>query len=154
MDAPQIVTPSGAKYLRACLAACIAAKMPGQAKAGLFNLALLSDRQLADLLNGNDVFSQMRGMLAPTHDKSIMPALVFAQTLADAIALIPDSDHLIEVADHVHHTPTGEDWVVRRVAGDRLEWCGWPAGSARLSDCKLIKKATLDEKVKLMGEMQ
>lgn len=47
----------------------------------------------------------------------------------------------IEPGDHVHHHPTGEDWVVRYVKGDRMSWLGWPPGEAKLSDCLLIKKA-------------
>ena len=48
----------------------------------------------------------------------------------------------IEPGDHVHHHPTGEDWVVRYVKGDRLSWLGWPPGEAKLSDCTLICKAS------------
>jgi len=47
----------------------------------------------------------------------------------------------IQTGDHVHHAPTGETWVVKRVIGDKLEWCGWPPGQAELSDCTLIEKA-------------
>lgn len=48
---------------------------------------------------------------------------------------------MIEAGDTVHHQPTGEDWIVRYVKGDRLSWLGWPPGEAKLSDCTLIKKA-------------
>lgn len=50
-------------------------------------------------------------------------------------------DGTIEPGDHVHHHPTGEDWVVRYVKGDRMSWLGWPPGEAMLSDCTLIRKA-------------
>lgn len=47
--------------------------------------------------------------------------------------------------DHVHHGPTGEDWVVAYVDGEHLGWCGWPAGEAKVADCTLTK-ACSDEK--------
>ena len=48
---------------------------------------------------------------------------------------------IIDIGDHVHHGPSGEDWVVGRVRGDRLAWLGWPQGWAELKDCTLIHKA-------------
>jgi len=59
----------------------------------------------------------------------------------------------IDTADHVHHAPSGEDWVVAYVAADRLAWCGWPQGQAALADCTLLKKATPGELDKLLREM-
>lgn len=59
----------------------------------------------------------------------------------------------IDTGDHVHHEPSGEDWVVAYVRGDRLAWCGWPQGEAALSDCTLLKKATSAERDKLLYEM-
>lgn len=55
--------------------------------------------------------------------------------------------------DHVHHWPTGEDWVVAFVDGEHLAWCGWPEGEAKLSDCKLIYACTDEEHVKLLKEI-
>lgn len=49
---------------------------------------------------------------------------------------------IIRAGDIVHHEPTGEDWVVAYVQGDRLAWCGWPAGEANLNDCWLKKTCT------------
>ena len=55
----------------------------------------------------------------------------------------------IEIADTVHHGPTGEDWIVARV-DDRFVWpAGWPPGRADKADCVLVKKAT-EEKRDLM----
>ena len=60
----------------------------------------------------------------------------------------------IDIADHVHHGPTGENWIVAAVALDRLYWCGWPfGGSALLSDCTLTRKATKEERLTLLGEL-
>ena len=59
----------------------------------------------------------------------------------------------IDTADHVKHLPTGETWVVACVHGDRLSWCGWPEGMADLADCRLVKKATPDERDKLLREL-
>lgn len=54
--------------------------------------------------------------------------------------LAPDR---IEPGDHVRHHPTGEDWIVRAVHGDKLEWAGWPPnGRANISDCTLLRKGT------------
>lgn len=50
----------------------------------------------------------------------------------------------IRCGDHVHHIPSGEDWVVAYadyVTG-YLSWCGWPDGEAKIADCRLIKRAT------------
>ena len=59
----------------------------------------------------------------------------------------------IDTGDHVHHGPTGEDWVVAFVDDDRLYWCGWPEGSANLSDCTLTKKATPEERAALIQRL-
>ena len=52
---------------------------------------------------------------------------------------------VIRAGDIVRHKPTGEDWVVAYVDGDRLAWCGWPAGEANLNDCRLKKTCTDEE---------
>ena len=62
-------------------------------------------------------------------------------------------DHQIDTADHVRHGPSGEEWVVAYVRGDRLAWCGWPQGEALLADCTLIHKATEQERASLLQDM-
>jgi hypothetical protein len=59
----------------------------------------------------------------------------------------------IDTGDVVRHGPTGEAWVVAYVKGKYLAWCGWPEGEARVSDCSLLKKATPEEKEKLLQEL-
>lgn len=59
----------------------------------------------------------------------------------------------IDTADHVHHGPSGEDWVVAYVQGDTLCPCGWPETLAKLSDCTLIWKAPASERRKLLERM-
>ena len=59
----------------------------------------------------------------------------------------------IDTADHVHHIPSGEDWVVAYVRGTALAWCGWPEGLAQLADCRLIRKASADERMALLRTM-
>ncbi len=45
--------------------------------------------------------------------------------------------------DHVHHKPTGENWVVKRAGedtvGEYIEPAGWPPCRARAADCDLIE---------------
>lgn len=60
---------------------------------------------------------------------------------------------MIDTADVVKHVPTGEEWLVAYVKGDKLAWCGWPEGEANLSDCELIKVATDDARYDLLQEM-
>ena len=60
---------------------------------------------------------------------------------------------MIDTGDHVRHGPTGEDWVVVCVVGDKLSWCGWPEGMADLADCTLTRKATDKERDKLLREL-
>ena len=62
-------------------------------------------------------------------------------------------EQAIDTGDHVHHAPTGEDWVVAFVRDGRLAWCGWPEGVASLSDCTLKEKATPEAREKLLREM-
>lgn len=64
-----------------------------------------------------------------------------------------DCKHCIDTGDFVHHVPSGEEWVVAYVQEDRLAWCGWPQGEARLSDCTLIVKATPEKRLELLSEM-
>ena len=59
----------------------------------------------------------------------------------------------IGTGDVAQHGPTGETWTVAYVQGDRLAWCGWPEGEARLADCTLVEKATSRERDRLLREM-
>lgn len=59
----------------------------------------------------------------------------------------------IDTADVVKHGPTGEEWLVARVRDDRLAWCGWPQGWAALSDCTLVRKATPEQREKLLRDI-
>src|SRR5437879_1625294 len=65
----------------------------------------------------------------------------------------PRSIEPIDTGDVVYHAPTKEKWVVALVRGDNLSWAGWPEGSAKLSDCTLIEKATPEAREKLLREM-
>ena len=57
----------------------------------------------------------------------------------------------IDTGDVVHHIPSGEDWLVGRVDGDKLYWLGWPPGGwANLSDCRQIKKVGAEERTKTL----
>lgn len=61
---------------------------------------------------------------------------------------------MIDVCDVIHHEPTGEDWVVAAVDGDKLYWCGYPFGGfANLEDCKLVSKASDEQREKLLNKL-
>lgn len=67
---------------------------------------------------------------------------------------IPDT---IDTGDTVKHAPTGEQWIVACVQGDRLSWVGWPEGMAYLTDCTLVAKATpeqRDEMLRLLAALR
>ena len=51
----------------------------------------------------------------------------------------------IEIADHVHHKPSGENWVVARVTEQHIYPAGWPPCRADIADCELIRKATPEQ---------
>ena len=56
----------------------------------------------------------------------------------------------IDIADAVHHGPSGEDWVVARVDGEHLYASGWPCERAKLADCTLLQKATAKQRADLI----
>ncbi len=57
----------------------------------------------------------------------------------------------IDTGDCVYHIPSNENWIVACVIDNDLYWCGYPfGGSAKLSDCVLIEKATEESKNKLI----
>jgi hypothetical protein len=61
----------------------------------------------------------------------------------------------VRTGDHVLHAPTGETWVVAGVwpEDDRMSWCGWPEGYAKMSDCWVVKQATDEEHRALLERM-
>ena len=59
----------------------------------------------------------------------------------------------IDTGDTVLHRPSNERWVVAYVEGDRLAWCGWPDGTADLSDCVLLRKTSPEQRLALLHEM-
>lgn len=59
----------------------------------------------------------------------------------------------IDTGDAVVHGPTGETWLVAYVEDGQLAWCGWPEGTADVSDCTLVRKATPEQRVTLLREL-
>ena len=59
--------------------------------------------------------------------------------------LTPESAADLRPGDTVHHHPSGEDWVLRYVKGDRLSWLGWPPGEASVADCSLASRCSDEE---------
>lgn len=66
---------------------------------------------------------------------------------------LPAEQQLIDTGDTVLHGPSGEEWVVAHVDGDRLAWCGWPPGEVPLADCTLVKKAEPSYREKLLLDL-
>lgn len=64
-----------------------------------------------------------------------------------------ETNNTIDTGDVVRHGPTGEQWEVAYVCGDRLAWVGWPEGEASLEHCTLERKATPEQRDKLLREM-
>jgi hypothetical protein len=59
----------------------------------------------------------------------------------------------LDTGDVVLHKPSGEHWVVAYVDGDKLSWCGWPEGLARVTDFELVRAAQPDARLKLLHQM-
>lgn len=61
----------------------------------------------------------------------------------------------MKTGDTVLHKPTGETWLVAYTddANNRLAWCGWPQGLAKLSDCELIVECSAEESAALIREL-
>lgn len=60
----------------------------------------------------------------------------------------------IEIADHVKHIPSGEEWIVARVDDKYLWPCGWPESREMKKDCVLIKKSSQESRYKLIEELK
>ncbi len=54
--------------------------------------------------------------------------------------------------DHVFHKPSRESWIVKYVNSDRLAWCGWPPGEARLVDCRVTLVLTDKQREDFLNE--
>lgn len=81
------------------------------------------------------------GTTKPTEPDAVRPA-----------ALLSDVE-TIDTGDTVFHRPTAERWLVACVDGEELHWCGWPEGRAKLSDCKLVRKASPEQRVDMLHNL-
>ncbi len=59
----------------------------------------------------------------------------------------------IDTADHVFHIPTGEVWVTAFVRNGKLACCGWPLSMEPIENFLVHKKASEDERMKLLEDM-
>jgi hypothetical protein len=59
----------------------------------------------------------------------------------------------MDTGDVILHRPTGEQWLVAYVQGDRLVCCGWPETAAPVSDCELLEAATPEQRLELLHHM-
>jgi hypothetical protein len=57
----------------------------------------------------------------------------------------------IQCGDTVLHRPSGEIWLVAAADHERntLMWCGWPEGTASITDCKILHRAKPEESRRL-----
>lgn len=64
-------------------------------------------------------------------------------------------DQLIDTGDYVRHNDPSRDLelVVACAHDGRLWWIGWPPGDDRLDNYTLVRKATPEEREKLLREM-
>lgn len=62
-------------------------------------------------------------------------------------------DDTIDTGDTVFHEKSGESWLVAKVEGEKLYWCGWPPGRADVADCRLVRKASPSEKAGLLADL-
>ncbi len=60
---------------------------------------------------------------------------------------------MIDTGDTVLHRPTGEQWLVAGVEGDRLSWLGCPEGTASQVDCDLIRKASPEDRMMWLRDL-
>jgi hypothetical protein len=56
--------------------------------------------------------------------------------------------------DHIHHKPSGEDWVLAADQdGDRVVCAGWPESFAKAVDCELKRAATDEERISMLRKV-
>lgn len=62
-----------------------------------------------------------------------------------------DTPKPFRAGDHVHHAPSGEDWVLAcDQEGDEVAPAGWPESYALDDDCTLIRAASDDERMDML----
>ena len=62
-----------------------------------------------------------------------------------------DTPKPFRAGDHVHHEPSGENWMLGVDEEDgRVMPCGWPATIADAKHCTLIKAATDGERMQML----
>lgn len=105
------------------------------------------------------VFHRQTGYVAPGKDCRAHPPEarqeVWDQWYANRLEAARDAiaNASIDTGDRVLHVPSGETWLVAYVDGDRLAACGWPFSLVPVDDCRRVKKATADERTKLLHDM-
>ena len=65
-----------------------------------------------------------------------------------------DATYRFRAGDHVHHAPSGEDWVLACDQNrDDVQPAGWPETLARASDCALIRAASEAERMDMLTKV-
>ncbi len=60
---------------------------------------------------------------------------------------------MFRAGDHIHHKPTGEDWVLAcDQRGDEVMCAGWPESIAGAEDCTLLEAATDEERLEMLRQ--
>lgn len=53
--------------------------------------------------------------------------------------------------DTVHHTPSGEDWLLATdEENGKVQACGWPESMAEAKDCQLLEPASDSERLDML----
>ena len=60
---------------------------------------------------------------------------------------------MIDTGDLVLHVPSGETWLVAFCEGGKLCACGWPETIADEADCKLVRKASEEQRMSVLSAM-
>jgi hypothetical protein len=60
----------------------------------------------------------------------------------------------IEIADIVHHAPTGEDWIVAKVDARHVWPAGWPPCRADREDSTLVRKGGESRRSELIARLK
>ena len=62
-------------------------------------------------------------------------------------------EFMIDTGDAILHKPTGETWLVSHCENGYVTCCGWPESSAPVGYCELKRKATPEQRLRLLNDL-